>query len=110
VRVDNVDTAPVPQLKIYVARSILMVARDDQATTLAGYLARQIQGLLKSYCLNNAITEFSVAEFRHPLDDSLVIVHRKEFRGATSPRNFQRELARRNRTDPAPGAYVNRQA
>ena len=56
VGIDDVEPTPVPELHVYLTWSVLVITSDDEASSLARKLTRQIERLLSPGCFDDALT------------------------------------------------------
>ncbi len=103
MRVDHVDTAPVPQPQVHLPRAVLVIAGDDQLAPLGGELAREVQRPLLADGLDHPLAEATFRQRLHLLDDGAVVVHRDGLGRAHLPRHVERERPPGNGDHPRPG-------
>src|SRR5207237_6207725 len=76
VRVDDVDAEPVPALHVDAARTVLVVAGDDEASTLADQIAGDVERPLCADAFDDALGAAAVGQLVDVPRDLVAIVHR----------------------------------
>ena len=69
VGVDHVEPAPVPQLHVHLARTVLVIAGDDQPAALGGEFGGEVERPLLAHRLDHPLAEAPPVRALHLLDD-----------------------------------------
>src|SRR5438270_6760459 len=100
VGIDDVETAPVPELHVHLAWSILMESGDDEPPAFSRQFACKIERVLLADRLDDTITQKAPGSFFDGSDDSITIIHWKSFGGSHPARDIAREGSSRHGDDP----------
>src|SRR5262245_45662863 len=79
MRVDDIESAPVPRLHVHLPRAVLMVTGNDEPTSFATNLTGEINWLLQARGLNHASATQASRNLLHLVNCPLELVHGNDF-------------------------------